>query len=103
MLRKKKNGLLAPAEQSACRDQCEETGPQKDQGGGTGDWRRWWRRAVHPLAHQDGAGHLENGEEDRVVAQRRSHARCVRHSKLDLSITRLQEGRDIVQLIVRRT
>ena len=85
MLQKTKYGLLAPAEQPASRDQGEETGPQENQGGGTGDSRWWWRaigsraRAIGSRARTIGSrtraigsrargrGQLEDGEEDRIV------------------------------------
>src|SRR5229473_744346 len=104
MRRKTKNGLLAPAEQPASRDQGEEAGPQENQRGGTGDSRR---RRYRPAAHQthliDGGGQLKNAQEDRVVAQQRSYARYVGRGEPYLGITLFQEGRDIVQLAVQRT
>src|SRR5438876_9038763 len=102
MLRKAKNGLLAPAEQPASRDQGEEAGPQENQGGGTRDSRWRWRaigsrarrRAVRSCAHRaDGRGQLEDGEEDRVVVRR------VGRGDPDLGVALLQEARDAVQLI----
>src|SRR3982074_400684 len=105
MLRKTKNGLLAPAEQPASRDQGEEAGPEENQGAGTGDSRWRWRaigsrarrrrRAVHShRAHLvDGPSQLEDGEEDRIVVRR------VGRGDPDLGVALLQEVRDAVQLV----
>src|SRR5437773_316254 len=113
MLRKTKYGLLAPAEQSASRDQGEEAGPQENQGGGTRDSRWWWRaigsraravcscaravcscaravcscagwRAVYPYRAR-GRVQLEDGEEDRIVVRR------VGRGDPDLGVALLQE------------
>src|SRR5882672_9079252 len=117
MRRKTKNGLLAPAEQAASRDQGEEAGPKENQGGGTRD-SRWRyraigsrarrlavrscarrlavrscarRRAVRSCAHND-RGQLEDGEEDRIVVRR------VGRGDPDLGVALLQEALDAVQL-----
>src|SRR3981081_1319069 len=97
MVRKTKNGLLAPAEQPASRDQGEEAGPGENQGAGTGDSRWRWRaigsrarrrrRAVRSCAH-DGPSQLEDGEEDRIVVRR------VGRGDPDLGVALLQEVRD---------
>src|SRR5439155_10315279 len=105
MLQKTKYGLLAPAEQPASRDQGEETGPQENQGGGTGDSRWWWRaigsraraigsrtRAIGSRAR--GRVQLEDGEEDRIVVRR------VGRGDPDLGVALLQETRDAVQFVV---